>query len=1242
MEIFGKNYNFYQKYFVILYYNNMTTFSPEKFRIFDSSEANYLSMGYVSGNFNIPDTKLEEFYSFIANDKQSSQYCFIDRKTPFYRFPWDLDISDDYIDHFKDIDMPKFWIYMKTKILNAVMHYIDDDPLSDRFKYVHSDRPDTDYKLHLYFPNIILNNQTAMTIRGKVIKLIQEDNIYDLSDKLLNNLVDSSIYKENGLRFMYQIKKDQVAAYGVNHKLSSLTITTDKVEQLKLLSLKTTRQSLNFKPKVNESDISLLEVDMEITRVKKHVQKQSAAKADKKTKIGIKSDGSRPKKLTLRNVYRYNFVYELAHNLKPSRMEEYATWMQFVFLCSNYGWYELAHEISKKCPNKYNEESVDKLLEAVPKSDDLLSIWSLVRWSNEDNPVKHVEIMEKYMTKIMRLKHKHEYIFNEFAGYLQISEDYLKSFDTDKFDTFIVKSGLGTNKTGAVVDAIVKLAQKHRFKKINVIASRVALVTNLLGRFEKYFKEIYRERWEERFNEFNIKSYSEFTNKQKLPFQDKLVQTPDSLIHMRNTGEKLEIPDILFIDEIESLLEYIATSDTLCDIRKKVFLVLKQYISKVKYLFLVDGNLTPTTCEFINRLRPTGKTRILHNTKPTDCNVYHYIKQEYKWMEQLEYDLNNGKNIFIGTDSYDYSEKLFKLLSKIYHNKKIMLYNSKTDQEEKMKLKNVNTIWIKYGVIICSPTITYGVDFSTDKPYFDCVYGHYRTTILPSGIFQQVNRIRNIRQHEVYIFLDIPKGNGTQLPTDIKQLRSYILDNPGNFPKIVDTLSLIDDDGIPKLDIDDDFTMLYIQTIIKRHRADNDFEGELTRCLTEFGGIVIKEIDKTPWSRLADQLDIIKTECQAELNPLNSIYQMNCDLEDDVYKIKLEGCDNVQIKKIQYEHRVFKSKLKREYNKKIKEIKTKFAVKRKSVTDAYKEENKPKTKHDSKMEKVKQDVDAERIGMLLKADGETYKYDWIKTQRNKTKKDLYTIEAYYIKDMFALNSLTEQLITDIGKVTNVAKFYKSLIYFGPDDYYEQYLKSQKTKEMTNLVMIGAKQRHIIKELVNLFWNDGLLSNKQIKVYVGEDALNDEHKQFINKYLNDMYLLFRSIKQRIKPNTPYQVIRLLDTVLKEFFGGFVNLNISKRHYEVRDKIRHHYYIVNINIHKYIELILMRNPKLLDTHSKVIKELYGNSKCRYVESHKCKSINELIDKPKIKYMFVDVPIDDTPELSNDEINESIELE
>jgi hypothetical protein len=81
----------------------------------DITKANFMSMGYQIGNFYFDNPNI--LYYFITKNKHAKQYCFIEKKTNFYKLFWDFDIDDNILNHFKDnnIKFNDFWIILFQK-----------------------------------------------------------------------------------------------------------------------------------------------------------------------------------------------------------------------------------------------------------------------------------------------------------------------------------------------------------------------------------------------------------------------------------------------------------------------------------------------------------------------------------------------------------------------------------------------------------------------------------------------------------------------------------------------------------------------------------------------------------------------------------------------------------------------------------------------------------------------------------------------------------------------------------------------------------------------------------------------------------------------------------------------------------------------------------------------------------------------------------------------------------------------
>ena len=90
------------------------------------------------------------------------------------------------------------------------------------------------------------------------------------------------------------------------------------------------------------------------------------------------------------------------------------------------------------------------------------------------------------------------------------------------------------------------------------------------------------------------------------------------------------------------------------------------------------------------------------------------------WLNELEKQLIDDKKIVIPMASNNKAKDLYERLTKKFSNKKIILIHKETSEEEKLKkLLNVNNIWIKYDVVIYTPTVCMGV---FDPEHFDNIF----------------------------------------------------------------------------------------------------------------------------------------------------------------------------------------------------------------------------------------------------------------------------------------------------------------------------------------------------------------------------------------------------------------------------------------------------------------------------------------------------------------------------------------
>ena len=109
---------------------------------------------------------------------------------------------------------------------------------------------------------------------------------------------------------------------------------------------------------------------------------------------------------------------------------------------------------------------------------------------------------------------------------------------------------------------------------------------------------------------------------------------------------------------------------------------------------------------------------------------------------------------------------MYNKLKNKYPNKVILVYNSLSNDADKMALEDVNNIWDKCDILIYSPTIEAGVNF--DKLHFNKIYGFIcENTTSQRSFLQMLARVRKTTDNEIIILNKSFKMN------DIKQYITY-------------------------------------------------------------------------------------------------------------------------------------------------------------------------------------------------------------------------------------------------------------------------------------------------------------------------------------------------------------------------------------------------------------------------------------------------------------------------------------
>jgi hypothetical protein len=411
-------------------------------------------------------------------------------------------------------------------------------------------------------------------------------------------------------------------------------------------------------------------------------------------------------------------ILDKLYNLDKSYCDNYNEWLVVLSVLKSLNKYDIFEEFSKKCPNKYHKE---RNLYFWNVNEGLIDINYLIHIINNlDKNSKPIELIQRYkpfenilcLDKIKTL--------NINAEKLEIDNELF-----DNYDTIIFESAPGTGKTTHTIKQLKRYLKLHKNKY------RIITLVNLITLSKQQLKV---------FNENNI-DITSYTDPNKDIENDNIVICLNSLAKVLNY-----LPDdyfdnvILYIDEINSFLEYLTTCSLLDKNIRHIYEVLVKLIKRSHKVILSDAHINQNVFNFIKKRNNDTKLYVNNFFKKYQGIKAVNIKDENIFIKKINDDIKANKYFLFGCDSCDTITKLFNECLKNNPDKKndMILITSESpfdiiDANEQFKNK-----WVFY-----SPSIVTGVDFSIDVKQNHYIYVK-GFTINPLGIYQQSTRNRNI------------------------------------------------------------------------------------------------------------------------------------------------------------------------------------------------------------------------------------------------------------------------------------------------------------------------------------------------------------------------------------------------------------------------------------------------------------------------------------------------------------------
>jgi len=287
-----------------------------------------------------------------------------------------------------------------------------------------------------------------------------------------------------------------------------------------------------------------------------------------------------------------------------------------------------------------------------------------------------------------------------------------------------IKSPKGTSKTGALETIL-----RDSGKKVLVIGHRKALLRQMAARFQ-------------------INCYLPDGERYGGVEQHRYAVSLDSLSKV-NTAHQY---DFLVLDESEQVLAHML-SETMVSRRNRALRLLQHFAKTAKHVVALDADLSWPTFRFLSRCKGHDQASVILNEFTKPRGVLNLFADPPQFAEELMRKIAKGGRCYVTSNRKKMIDDLCAAISSKFPDLKLIKITSENSMtDEVQQLLRHTKLAADYDVILASPSVSTGVDFTFDKPIFH-VFGHFAPlTLNHFECDQQISRVR--APLSVNIFID--------------------------------------------------------------------------------------------------------------------------------------------------------------------------------------------------------------------------------------------------------------------------------------------------------------------------------------------------------------------------------------------------------------------------------------------------------------------------------------------------------
>lgn len=395
--------------------------------------------------------------------------------------------------------------------------------------------------------------------------------------------------------------------------------------------------------------------------------------------------------------------------------EDYEGFLIFTTAMKQIGKKELWDKWARTCPDKYNKEQNEIMWNSV--SDSKYHAINSILLASEYKNARTCLDYYKYKP-VLNNTFNPDYVFNQRKLGFDSGEETFFYKHNDR--VVVAQSDTGTGKTTEA-----KKYFKESKKPFLSIVSRISLGLEQVQIFKKYGLDC---EFHETLSEMNKREGRGFASREG----ENIVITIDSLLKLQNWDDFEGYT--IFLDEYNSLIEYLITCPLLNKSRQLIFPFFQKIINQADKVIATDADINEISLSYMKEI-----------------TEFKYIKNEYKHNNGIEAEeifsfesfiekINKEDKWLIPCDSKTQSE----IIAHINASSDYVLITSEGwfHSGEKRYLKVEERDMDLYDRIVFSPAIVYGLDSTIERPVY-CYFKEH--TISPVAMVQQICRCRNIK-----------------------------------------------------------------------------------------------------------------------------------------------------------------------------------------------------------------------------------------------------------------------------------------------------------------------------------------------------------------------------------------------------------------------------------------------------------------------------------------------------------------